>query len=165
VIDRLLESALSPEGLRGHYRDAQRRAAELTGEVDDATQRLQAEMKDVQARVQRITAAISEMGHSRALLASLADLEKRQAELARELAGAGSRKRAVELPNLSDDQLERLALELTAKFKDEDPGVQIEALRGLIVEVRAERLRSGDIEGQVLFVLPFGQGKVKELSL
>jgi len=81
VVKTLTDYVLRPDLLADLYQEIQKRQAARVGQIGQELAGLQSQLTATAAGVQRVIAAITESGHSQALLQQLAILENNQQEL------------------------------------------------------------------------------------
>jgi hypothetical protein len=89
-------------------------------------------------QIRRVTDAIAESGHSRALLDKLAVLEVEEAEIMARLVQI-DRQKLVQAPSMSIQELGELSKNLMSQLYDADPASARQVLRGLIERISVER--------------------------
>jgi DNA invertase Pin-like site-specific DNA recombinase len=153
VHNRILNSVL----LTKIYTKVRSQAAAGQDEQTMLIQQADAELVDAKRRIQRLVAAISDAGHSRALLAELADLEKKQAELIERLARLEEERDRVQ-QELSID-MDHAVQDIAMGLKIADDKEKAILLRGFIKEIGAHRVRCSstqpaELVGQIKYRLP-----------
>jgi site-specific DNA recombinase len=151
VHDRILD----PIVLTKAYDKVQSQAAAGQDEQTMLIQQSDAELDDAKRKIRRIVAAISDAGHSQALLAELADLEKKQTEL---------NERLSRLEEERDRVQQEISIDMGHAVQDINTALQIAddkekaiLLRGFIREIRAHRV-AGELVGKIIYRLPGGVG-------
>lgn len=147
VLRILVERILTPENVlpiqEGYLAAAQDRQASNRQRL----QEYQAQLTDLDARLDRLASAISDAGHSPTLLTQLAQLEKRKSELLIQLAILNTDP----LPILDDI---RSTLEnLLRTLADRDPEKVRPILHGIIHRIAVHR-QDGQISGEISYILP-----------
>jgi site-specific DNA recombinase len=158
VFAAIQQTVLRPEILRpllGSFTaDQDRRLAEY----EQNLAHLKSELSKTGSALQRIVDAVAAAGHSHALLDKLSALELRRDELNSALAEASA---AAPHPlELQPGELDHALSLLSSKLRGQ-PSETLTVLRGLVIEVRAERVggsplkhRKGQITGEITLRLP-----------
>ena len=147
VHNRILDSVV----LTNIYTEVQRQSATGQDKQTEMIRQADVELVDAKHRIKRLVAAISDAGHSQALLAELADLEKKQADLTERLARLEAERGRVqqELSIDMDDVVQNIATALEIA-NDKEKAI---ILRGFIKEIGAHRV-DGELVGQIHYQLP-----------
>lgn len=155
ALQPLLDQAAALPDRQAEY---ERRLAHLQGELDQAA-----------ASLRRIVAAIRDAGHSATLLEEMVNLERRQAELVTAMADARDHPPRP-LPSHPADMQRILSL-LAEKLQTPGPE-RLTVLRGLVVDIRAERTggsplkhRKGHLTGSLTLRLPILEDQEITVSL
>ena len=152
VIGRLIDVVLRPDILRdliAEQKLIQDGQSERQGERVAA---INAELDVLSARIERLVKAIGDHGHSRALLAELAELEEQERQVRVRLAEVESHNIQGELPD--PELLSRQSIKL---LHAEAPRIKKEILQSFIASITAERLEDDRIEGSMRYRLPAGE--------
>jgi len=138
IINKLSEILRDPDYYTQSYRALQRRQTQRLEELEQKRIGLQSDLTAVRNKMNNITAAIADRGHSRPLLDRLEALEAEQTELKTALIEI---KTAQETPlqNLSDEQLQAYALHMADLITTADPHARRVILQGLVSEIRMDR--------------------------
>jgi hypothetical protein len=153
VLQILVERILTPENVLPIQKGYLAAARDRQASNQQRLQEYQAQLTDLDARLDRLAAAISDAGHSPTLLAQLVQLEKRKSELLIQLAILD----AEPIPTLDDI---RHTLEgLLRTLADRDPEKLRPILRGLLQRITVHRLDGADcgspsITGEITYLLP-----------
>ncbi len=162
VIERAREHLSDPAIVEDVVAETQRIAAreQETGGLELAPAR--AELEAAQANVRRLVAAIRAAGHSAALLADLAEQEKR-AQAAQDRLVAIERALRARLSKLpSAEQVRAGYARLLAGLETADRRELQLLLRSFVAEVRAGRTGK-EIQGEVDFITPLGERATRRL--
>jgi len=153
VIERVRERVLEPPFLGLLYDEARRAAVEGSDEVRAELGHKRREAGDLDRAISRVVAAITEHGHSRALLDQLRELEERQAETAAEVAELEARLASKDFIQFSEFEIGELAGEIRAVIDEGDDALRRTVLRSFVREIRARRV-DGVIELEVWAFFP-----------
>jgi site-specific DNA recombinase len=152
------ESALDPLRMAPLLHDADDDLEKRQHSHTNQVKRLSAQLKETGRQIRQILAAIRDAGHSQALLDELQRLESVQAQ--QQAALAKSESAAPASLELRPGELEKVLGVLKEKLRGA-PADRATVLRGLVVEVRVERIggspirhRKGTITGTVKIRLP-----------
>ncbi len=147
VHNRILDSVI----LTDIYTEVQRQIAAGQDEQTILIQQVDAELDNAKRRIQRLVAAISDAGHSQALLAELAGLEKKEAELNDRLARLEDERDRVQ-QELSID-MDGVVRSIGAALEMANDKEKAVILRGFISEIRAQKINK-EIKGEIEYHLP-----------
>jgi site-specific DNA recombinase len=159
VYDRLETVILRPDVITPLLDEVLAELPEQEEEHRAQIAHLEKQQNETQRSIQNILKALAEAGHSRAMLAKLADLEKKRDELAASLASAASH---IPAPiEMSPEVITSAIRHMTAKLR-QGTRESLTVLRGLVVEVRAKRKGGGShyshraqpIQGTITVRLP-----------
>lgn len=84
VIDAILET-LSPENLKAIYQDYEKQTRSQAGTVVQQIQAIEEQRASTQKSIDRVVTAITESGHSQALISQLAELERKEEKLSQRI--------------------------------------------------------------------------------
>ncbi len=160
VMDHL-ELALQPESLGPLLEQARASLAGQEQHYRAELARLQRRSGEVERSIANVLRAIKASGHSRALIDELAGLEAQRDEVAAAIASHASS--APQSVDLRPDELQERIGPLLKKLRGK-PAESVVILRGLVVEVRAQRVSGGSpianrarpIRAEITYRLPFG---------
>lgn len=110
--------------------------SERSLETDRARRDIEKSLHGIQAKIRNITRAISDHGHSRALLNQLQALELQENDARAELGKLEQNKQPVNYTRL---QLADIAEQLKAELHTDDINAKRSTLRGLIARIVAQR--------------------------
>lgn len=138
MIEKLQTVLQDPKYLIDVYRHAQSNQGKQIHEQDEKRNQLQKEFSTLRRRIDNITAAIAESGHSTALLSVLSQLEIQIQDLQLQIAEI---KKLEEQPleNFTDAELAAQARYLAQELANKDPEVRKRVLRGFVHEVMVDR--------------------------
>ena len=157
VMELLHELLTAPEVLRELYRETLELAGQKQAEVAIQAEMIEREMMGINRRIGRITAAITEHGHSRAMLEELGKLEAERDTLQERTAGIQVVRPALSWPEIVD--LEAFGREAWRALEEADGRGKQLLLRAVVGEVVAKREEKG-VAGEIkLKALP-GLGEV-----
>lgn len=167
VLNILVERILTPENVLPIQEQYLAAAHDRQASSRQRLQEYQAQLTDLDARLDRLASAISDAGHSPTLITQLAQLEKRKSELLIQLAILNTDP----LPTLDDTRLALEALLRTLAARDPDQLRPI--LHGIIHRITVHRqngtdgnvqpgchcrspsvARSPSITGEITYLLP-----------
>lgn len=148
VLQSIKERVLQPDVLSEIYGEMVRQAEAGESDTDLLRVRIKDELSDVTASLGRVVAAIREAGHSPALLAELAALEARRAELSEQLAALD-----YAAPVKADLDMAEVVTAIAAALDDATDEQRGVILRGFVTAITAVR-GDGGIEGEIVYALP-----------
>lgn len=148
VLSVFKNSILNADALDAVYQDAKRQRSALGDQNAVQLERDMQALSTVRSRIQRVTLAISEIGHSKALLEQLQDLERQEVELQGAVASAETF--TLPLPDVDYNQVvaaARKALEIASEQE------VATVLRGFIDRITANKNESR-IVGKIEYHTP-----------
>lgn len=152
ILDTLKEYVLIPEVLQSLQEQI------LAGEaMDQAGLELKRKEENrslagLRRKIRRITGAIAEAGHSRALLDELAILEAEEAEILARLIEIDHQASA-HLPDLDQTDLSNISETLLDRLESSEVSLVRDTLRGLVERIIVER-ESDLVRGQITYYFP-----------
>lgn len=163
VFQSIEETALNPAWMTPLLQDANDDLPERSHLYQDQVKYLHTSLKEIGRQVRQIMAAIRDAGHSRLLLDELQRLESLQTKQQANLTEVESA--APSILELRPGELEKVLAVLRDKLRSA-PADRAKVLRGIVVEVKAERIggspirhRKGTITGKVKLRLPLLGGE------
>jgi DNA invertase Pin-like site-specific DNA recombinase len=139
VLQAVLPMISAPDIVYKLTLEVQRQLGAGSAEAQAAITRRRGELQDVAARIRRVVAAISELGHSGSLLDELMSLEKSQREIQEQIAALEATMRQPGRTASLEDVTAALAEMYTTIRGDDFRARQLE-LRSMMKEVRFTRL-------------------------
>lgn len=136
VLRIITDRMLSLDFLLVMQTEIQNAWAEQSQQTDRARREIEKQLHGIQNKIRNITRAISEHGHSRALLNQLEGLELQENDARAEL---GKLEREKQPAIYTPAQLSDLASQLTAELQSDDIKQKRSTLRGLIARIVAQR--------------------------
>lgn len=151
VLQLTLENILVPEIVMEDYEKV--KALALAGDTDykAGIQRDRDNLAANERAIRRVVAAIKDMGHSPALLAELAALEKGQSELRESLA---KKEAKAPRPLLDNPDISYLVNRLRDKLETGKPEEISAVLRSFIVAIIAKKPKGKELTGIIVYNLP-----------
>jgi len=138
VIDTIREFVLEPGNLYAHQLELTATQFARQADLDARRSQLRTSLGSVRRSTTRITNAIAEAGHSRALLGKLKALELEEADLLAQISDL-ERQAASPLEPLSEAQIQESAERLSSLLASEDPDTIRTVLRGITHKIVVER--------------------------
>lgn len=136
VFQAIKDTLFNRDALLTLYELARDKSRSRTDEEEQLTARIKGEMADVKRRIGRLTSAILDLGHSKALLAELQDQEEQLDALASDLAIARSKVQRDELPDLSPEEITGLSESFRQALDTADHRQKQLLLRRFVKQVR-----------------------------
>lgn len=152
VIDRLTQELLTPDVLAELYAEMSRQAGQLDAARQHELARLDRNLEDISARLERISAAIEAHGHTDYLLKRLGKLEALQSHLLDRRLEVEASAPLLALPKLTHPDLEALAASAIQRLAG-DHTQQAAVLRAFVLEVSAIKEKSA-LTGALVCHLP-----------
>ena len=134
IKDLLIDRLLTLESLLSIQAEIQNAWAVHTRESGRARRDIEKQIRQVQAKIRNVTSAITENGHSKALLNQLNILEAQESDLRSDLGKLESTARPIEY---TPPQMSQIAEQIKAELQDESKTRA--ALRGVVARVIARR--------------------------
>lgn len=152
VLKKLYEEILTPGHLQAVFQDLRKLQGSRLAKQDAARKEITTDLGKVRRQIKNITDSLKEAGPSRALTASLSDLEFQESDLLSRLAGldASAEEPVQEIP---PELAKRLAGDFKSIYEKADLDTRRMLLRSLIDHVDVER-EEKTIRGTIYFYYP-----------
>lgn len=149
VLDCVRDVLAKPTYFEELYKSVLDVRSNLTNSTQTQLDQQRAELKETDAALGRVTAAIEAAGHSPALIARLHDLEAKRLQI---VSNIDNLRKQIDTarPEVTRRQLADRLRRLREFVERADPRWRSQALRGLIADVRAEK-SAGVLTGAVVF--------------
>ncbi len=162
ILDKLQSVLTDPNFYIGIYRKAQAKQGKGIHEYKKKRQEKQKQINLLRRKIENLTAAIAESGHSKAILDSLAEHETEVADIQKEIEEI-KKKEEQPLENYSDEELASYSMYLAEELQSRDIDDRRRVLRGLVYEIIVDRFE--DVLKCKITIYIVSPRKAKHLSL